>query len=185
MAGSCCVYQITAVIIKVNISKQMIIAFITMVQKKSNHLVWKNRNGDLSSTGGAMRRTHTPTVSILKGRLQHMTNSIQHMITTITIIIPKIQNTALFFQKNRTLFYSFYIICFIIHFNKHIRNLWVNSYTFQMFIVPRYVCDCWLKTILWQTLYTVSQIISQWHKAFLHKKSDSLSPSTSPIKKIC
>jgi len=50
-----------------------------------------------------MRRTHTPTLSILKGRLHHMTNSSQHMITTITIIIPKLQNNALFFQKNRTL----------------------------------------------------------------------------------
>jgi len=42
-------------------------------------------------------------LSILKGRLHHMTNSSQHIITTITIIIPTLQNTALFFQKNKTL----------------------------------------------------------------------------------
>jgi hypothetical protein len=50
-----------------------------------------------------MRRTHTPMLSILEGRLHHMTNSSQHMITTINIIIPELQNTAWFFQKNRTL----------------------------------------------------------------------------------
>jgi mitochondrial fission protein ELM1 len=118
MAGSCYVQQITAVIIKVNIrylqtndarfhyhgTEKNVTAAPPGVKKQKWPL--------LCSTGAAMRRTHTAMLSILKGRLHHMTNSSQQS-TTITIIIPKLLEHCIVFPEKQNFINDTIFIIFI------------------------------------------------------------------------